>query len=98
MEDIDDLIQKEKIVNCDEFCIELCMDDYDSREDYNHKFQKLRKKYKMNPKKTSLIQTYHRLKKKNKIDETNINQYLLKKVGKSSSGVSVITVLTSPHL
>ena len=97
MEDIEDIIQKEKIENCDDFCIELCMDDYDSREDYNHKFQNLRKKYKMNPKKTSLIQSYHRLKKENKIDETNVYQYLLKKVGKSSSGVSVITVLTSPH-
>jgi len=97
MEDIENIIQQEKDENCDDFCIELCMNDYDSREDYNHKFQYLRKKYKMNPKKTSLIQTYHRLKKGNEIDETNVYQYLLKKVGKSSSGVSVITLLTSPH-
>ena len=97
MEDIEDILQQEKEKNCDDFCIELCMDNYDSREDYNHKFQFLRKKYKMNPKKTDLIRTYKKLDKENKIDETNVYQYLLKKIGKSSSGVSVITVLTSPH-
>ena len=76
MEDIEDILQQEKEKNCDDFCIELCMDNYDSREDYNHKFQFLRKKYKMNPKKTDLIRTYKKLDKENKIDETNVYQYL----------------------
>tara|TARA_B100000745_G_C20119265_1_gene383196 strand:- start:874 stop:1071 length:198 start_codon:yes stop_codon:yes gene_type:complete len=65
MKDIEDIFQQEKEKDCDDFCIGLCMDDYDSREDYNHKFQILRKKYKMNPKKTDLIRTYKKLDKEN---------------------------------
>ena len=97
MDEIESLIRNETIVCCEDFVIELCSEEYDSKEEYNSMFQKMRKKYKMNPKKTDMIKTYKKLTNENKINNTSIYQYLLKKVGKSSSGVSVITVLTSPN-
>lgn len=89
--DIEDIIT-DKNSNIIEFIKELASTDYKSREEYDKKFILLRKKYKMNPKKT-LIQKYiQNIDYKTK----SFIEYSLRKIGKSSSGVSVITLLTSP--
>ena len=71
---------------------------YHSREEYDKKSRECRKIYKMVPKKTDIIKTYNRLVKDDSLKPNpTFYQYSLKKMGKSSSGVSVITVLTSPN-
>ena len=70
---------------------------YHSREEYDKKSRECRKVYKMVPKKTDIIKTYNKLVEEGSLKPNpTFYQYSLKKMGKSSSGVSVITVLTSP--
>ena len=80
------------------YVIEMCSyGEYNSRKEYDDKITSLRKKYKMVPKKTDIIKVYNNLVLSNKIKpHLTFYQYSLKKMGKSSSGVSVITVMTSP--
>lgn len=82
----------------DNYVRDMCrIKKYNSREEYDNQIKLLRKKYKMIPKKTDLIKTYNKLIENNEIEEhPTFYLYSLKKMGKSSSGVSVITVLTSP--
>ena len=71
---------------------------YHSREEYDKKSRECRKVYKMVPKKTDIIKTYNKLVEDGSLKPNpTFYQYSLKKMGKSSSGVSVITVLTSPN-
>jgi histone acetyltransferase (RNA polymerase elongator complex component) len=81
----------------DEYVIDMCKNEYYTRDDYDNRMKLLRKKYKMIPKKTDIIKTYNELLKENKV-KSNLSFYKfsMKKMGKSSSGVSVITLMTSP--
>lgn len=93
--DIEDIISKKNDNEKNlEFTKELAKKSYNSREEYDKYFVFLRKKYKINPKKTII----RRLIKN--IDQKNITKsflkYSIRKIGKSSSGVAVFTVLTSP--
>jgi ELP3 family radical SAM enzyme/protein acetyltransferase len=93
--DIEDIISKKNDNEKNlEFTKELAKKSYNSREEYDKYFVFLRKKYKINPKKTII----RRLIKN--IDQENITKsflkYSIRKIGKSSSGVAVFTVLTSP--
>ena len=93
--DIEDIIFKKNDNEKNlEFTKELAKKSYNSREEYDKYFVFLRKKYKINPKKTII----RRLIKN--IDQENITKsflkYSIRKIGKSSSGVAVFTVLTSP--
>ena len=70
---------------------------YNSREEYDKRSRECRKRYKMVPKKTDVLKTYNKLVEDGSLKPNpTFYQYSLKKMGKSSSGVSVITVLTSP--
>ena len=89
--------EKDKKVKIHNYVSDMCQKTYGSREEYDKYTKILRKKYKFVPKKTTVIKAYHELVKE-KIIEPNptFYQFSMKKMGKSSSGVSVITVLTSP--
>ena len=95
--DKDEEKDKDKKVKIQNYVSDMCQKTYGSREEYDKYTKILRKKYKFVPKKTTVIKAYHELVKE-KIIEPNptFYQYSMKKMGKSSSGVSVITVLTSP--
>lgn len=82
----------------DNYVRDMCqIKKYNSRKEYDNQIKILRKKYKMIPKKIDLIKAYNKLIENNEIEEhPTFYLYSLKKIGKSSSGVSVITVLTSP--
>ena len=87
--------QKNILIN---YVKDLVSYDYQTKEEYNKKFLELRKKYKFNPKKTDLLRTYRNLLETQQIKEnSSFYKFSIKKIGKSSSGVSVITVLTSPE-
>ena len=67
----------------------------DSLEEYKKCIRKIQKKFKICPKKSNLL---NELKKRDSnFREHFLFQYLVKKRGKSASGVLVITVLTSPY-
>ena len=80
----------------EDYVMEMCSyGEYHSRKEYDNKITSLRKKYKMIPKKTDIIKTYNHLISQKKIKpHLTFYQYSLKKMGKSSSGVSVITCVT----
>ena len=87
--------QKNILIN---YVKDLVSYDYQTKEEYNKKFLELRKKYKFNPKKTDLLRTYRNLLETQQIKEnSSFYKFSIKKIGKSSSGVTVITVLTSPE-
>lgn len=59
----------------------------------------LRRRHKMNPKKSQLLHMYKTMRSKGEVSEDvpHIEKLLMKKSSKSSSGVLVITVVTSPY-
>jgi len=94
MNDIEDIQIHEKNT---EFLKELLKYDFKSAKDYNDKYNLVRKKLKICPSKPTLRKLYHDLLLQKKIMKNeSFIKYSLKKRVKSSSGVSVITILTSP--
>tara|TARA_B110000208_G_C11792492_1_gene438131 strand:+ start:2081 stop:4102 length:2022 start_codon:yes stop_codon:yes gene_type:complete len=92
--EIEDLISDKKLVN---FIKDLSKKEYSSRKEYDDMFRILRRKYKIVPSKSKILKIYKELLCRNEIKvNKSFKIYALKKVGKSSSGVTVITVLTSP--
>ena len=93
--DIEDVIsdknEREKIID---FTKELAKESYNNRREYDKYFTVLRKKYKINPKKT-LIRGSIKYLNKDEVSKSFL-KFSLRKIGKSSSGVAVITLLTSP--
>jgi len=76
---------------------DMCSQSYKSRVDYDKITNNLRKKYKFVPKKTDILKSYNSLLKDGLIEPNpSFYKFSMKKIGKSSSGVSVITILTSP--
>ena len=68
-----------------------------TEKEYETEYASLRKKYKICPNKPRILKRYRELVKNKIVTENNIFSSLsLKKKGKSLSGVSVITILTSP--
>ena len=93
MEDIENIIDNKSIID---FGKDLFKNTFTSNEDYLKKYDKLKKKYKLCPNKPTLNKIYHKLLKNGEIKEnTDFLKYSLKKRGRSESGVSVITILTS---
>jgi len=72
-----------------------------SEKQFRKSMNLLRKKYKISPKKSTLLVAYNSMKAMKEIQIFNnfdsLRKYLTKKKNKSSSGVLVITVLTSPY-
>ena len=94
MSDIEDIIQSKINTNILEFTKELAGKHYSSRKEYDKEFVSLRKKYKMCPKKTDIRACIKDIDPKDITEE--FLKYSIRKLGKSSSGVTVITLLTSP--
>ena len=95
MDDIENIIKDEKLKK---FANELFKYEFNSNNDYVKNYDILKKKYKMCPNKPTLNKLYFKLLKNGEIKEnTSFLQYSLKKKVRSSSGVSVITILTSPN-
>ena len=77
-----------------EFTRDLSTRNYTSRREYDKQYVELRKKYKLCPKKTDIRKCIPYLNEREITDD--FMKYSIRKIGKSSSGVTVITVLTSP--
>jgi ELP3 family radical SAM enzyme/protein acetyltransferase len=94
MKDIEDLLQDNSLLN---FVKDLSSVHFKSKSEYDKTYQIMRKKYKMNPSKPTIRKTYIHLLQKNLISNNeSIIEYTLKRKTRSHSGVSVITILTSP--
>jgi ELP3 family radical SAM enzyme/protein acetyltransferase len=95
MDDIENIVKDEKLKK---FANELFKYEFNSNNDYVKNYDILKKKYKLCPNKPTLNKLYFKLLKNGEIKEnTSFLQYSLKKKVRSSSGVSVITILTSPN-
>ena len=94
MNDIEEIVQNTNIV---EFVKELVKTDFKSENDYSQKCILLRSKYKLCPNKPQLRKVYHQLLSENAIEKNDsFIQFSMKKKTRSHSGVTVITILTSP--
>ena len=94
MDDIEDINQSSVL---ESFTKDLVKYDFHSESDFQNKVTSLRPKYKLSPSKPSLRKVYHELLLKNEISPNNsFITYSLKRKCRSSSGVTVITILTSP--
>lgn len=91
MEDIEDLT-----TNLEPFVSELSIINFNDNKEYDKWITKLRKKYKVNPSKIEIRKTYNKLLARNKVKSNYYLDNLKKKSIRSSSGVAVITILTSP--
>lgn len=94
MHDIEDTIFPEKIIA---FTKELVQNTFKNDEHFQKCIHQLRKKYKVSPSKPLIRKIYHILLAEFQIiPNQSFLQYSLKRKCRSSSGVSVITILTSP--
>ena len=95
MGDIETIVQNENLLK---FAKDIFKYEFHSNQDYIKNYDILKKKYKLCPNKPTLNKLYFKLLKNGEIKEnTSFLQYSLKKKVRSSSGVSVITILTSPN-
>ena len=94
IDDIEDIIHNKKII---QFTKDLASKHHSSLKEYASEYNKLKKTYKLCPNKPTLNKTYYELLKDGKIKRNeSFIKFSLKKKSRSSSGVSVITILTSP--
>ena len=93
MKDIEEIISS----NITNFVKEFCKHTINDENEYQKIFNKMKTKYKLCPSKTQMRSTYNKLLVEKQIHSNQqfIN-YILKKKGRSTSGVNVITVFTSP--
>ena len=95
MEDIENIVKNENLIK---FAKNLFKCEFNSNEEYIKNYDIQKKKYKICPNKPTLNKLYFKLLKNGEIKEnTSFLKYSLKKKVRSSSGVSVITILTSPN-
>ena len=95
----DNIIPEEKLGIFRDMVLELHAEQpYEHERDVTKMFIKMRRKHKMNPKKSQVLHMYKQMRARDEITEiNNIERFLMKKSNKSSSGVLVITVVTSPY-
>ncbi len=94
MSDIEDLVSNSKNIL---FLKELVNYDFNSEKDFLKKYNKVRANLRICPSKPLLRKIYNQLIIDNEIERNpSFLKYSLKKKARSSSGVSVITILTSP--
>jgi ELP3 family radical SAM enzyme/protein acetyltransferase len=90
-------ISQENLNIINNFMLEVIKNEYSSYLDFENKFKKIRKIYKICPKKSQLLQLYLEYIHNNNFDlNDNIVRFLTRKTVRSSSGVVTITVMTSP--
>ena len=96
MNDIEDLYQTSSDTLIP-FVKDLVQTHLNSENDYLKKYNELKVKYKLCPSKTKLRKVYNELLSQDQIKPNDsILEYSLKRKCRSSSGVTVITILTSP--
>lgn len=94
MKDIEETVNDSRL---NDFVIDFSSNEIKSQEQYRSIHDSLKKKYKLCPNKPTLLKTYNTLIKQNEISKNqSFIDFCIKKKGRSSSGVSVITILTSP--
>lgn len=95
MLDIEETVKDERVHH---FVIDFVSKKIENQKEYRLIYDSLKKKYKLCPNKPTLLKTYNTLLKQNKISENqDFVTMSLKKKTRSNSGVTVITILTSPH-
>ena len=108
MQDIEDIFKKEKnkynsfYENVDDKLVSFVKDfskkEYESVDDVEQNFKKLRKQYHINPSKVQMTYAYDTLLKNNLIQQNNmLKKYTKSKEMRGLSGVIVISVITSPY-
>lgn len=94
MEDIEDTFSSK---NLNMFVKELCNNQIKDEKHYQKLYNQLKVKYKLCPSKPQLRKTYHSLLIEKEINPNqSFLNHTLKRKGRSTSGVSVITIFTSP--
>ena len=94
MEDIEDTFSSQSLI---EFTKGLSKCTFDSEKEYQKKYNEMKVKHKLCPSKPQLRKVYHELLLENKVDHNpSFLQYTIKRKCRSNSGVTVITILTSP--
>lgn len=94
MEDIENVVP-EKLVN---FVIDFVKGPFQSEQEYKQRYNTCRKKHKLCPSKPNIRKTYNSLVLSGDVSPNpSFLNYSLKKRVRSASGVSVITILTSPN-
>ena len=94
----DDIIPEAELEIFKEMVIALAANPPCTDRDLTKRVLKFRKQYRMNPKKSQLLHAYRLLRSGGEVEEVpNLAKLLMKKSTKSSSGVIVITVVTSPY-
>ena len=94
MEDIEDTMSSETLIH---FVKDLTQYHFESEKDYQKKYNEMRVKYKLCPSKPQLRKVFNELYVKNEVEENeSFLDYSLKRKCRSGSGVTVITILTSP--
>ena len=94
MDDIEDITTNNTI---NDFLKDFVLDTIHSEEDFQKKYRVLRSKYKICPSKPTLRRVYHDLLNRKEISKNqSFLNFSLKRKCRSSSGVNVITILTSP--
>uniref|UniRef100_A0A6C0F4F3 tRNA carboxymethyluridine synthase n=1 Tax=viral metagenome TaxID=1070528 RepID=A0A6C0F4F3_9ZZZZ len=94
MDDLEDQFQDQTLIN---FVKELSLKTFTTEEEYQKAYKETKKTHKLCPSKPIIRKTYNYLLSSNQITPNhNLLNFTLKKKSRSSSGVSVITILTSP--
>lgn len=94
MSDIEDIMSNSKNV---EFLKELIKYEFEDEKDYLKKYKEVRSVFRICPSKPVLRKIYNQLIINNEIQRnSSFLKFSIKKKARSSSGVSVITILTSP--
>ena len=94
MDDIEDTMSSEVLAN---FVKDLSYFNFESELDYQKRYNELKVKYKLCPSKPQLRKVYNELSVTNMVDDNpSFLEYTLKRKCRSDSGVTVITILTSP--
>lgn len=94
MKEIEDLYPSK----LNEFIKELSSFDYDEEKEFQKRYNEMKVKYKLCPSKPQMRKMYNHLLYENEITPNkNFLNFTLKRKCRSSSGVTVITILTSPE-
>ena len=94
----DEIIPEDKVDTFRQMVAELVEARPENERDLTKVLTKSRRKHKMIPKKSQLLHMYRTMRSAGEIEEVpHMERLLMKKSGKSSSGVLVITVVTSPY-
>ena len=98
---VDSSVPPEKLEVLKNMVRHLVKEDPQGEKPFNKAMNRLRKQFNLVPKKSHLIHAYNVLVHAGEIEPAPngpaFRQWLTRKVGKSNSGVLVITVLTSPY-